>query len=65
MEQDKIRVSHSTQSKTFREGWTGALGLAYGRCHGGAWNGWPTGGPAVQHRELYPTFRDNLYGKRT
>ena len=21
-------------------------------------------GPAVQHRELYPIFSDNLYGKR-
>ena len=43
-------------------GWTGVLGLAlmhtevYGTI--GQW------GPAIQHREFYPIFCDNLYGKR-
>ena len=44
------------------EEWTGSLGLAYAQyvVYGmtGQW------GPAIQHRELYPIFCDNLYGEK-
>ena len=42
-------------------GWTGALRLAF--AHWGLWNDWPVG-PAVEHREPYPIFFDDLLGKR-
>ena len=42
------------------EGWPGGLGLAYAHEVCAMTGHW---GPALQHRELYPMFCDDLYGK--
>ena len=42
------------------EGRTRGVGLAYAHCGNGMTGQWL---PEVKHRELYPIFSDNLYGK--
>lgn len=45
-------------------GEVGDEGFGIGRCTV-LYMEWMLAGPAVQHRGLYPRFRDNLYGKRS
>ena len=58
----KIKLT-VTKGERWQEGWTRGLGLAY--AHQEKWNDWPgQWGPAVEHRELYQIFCDNLCVKR-
>ena len=50
-----------TKRDRWGEGWTGGLGLAN---HTEAYEMTGQPGPAVWHREFYPTFFDNVNGKR-